>query len=237
MQRNVSPQSPISSHSSRLRRGRGGQSLVEFALVSPVLLFILFAIIQFSVLMITKSALTFATRQGARVASIHGAEPDANDQICAAIRAGLSNRGNNPDNLGAVTIYRAPTSELNAAGNDNAANVHDVGTCTGGHWTYQVVGWPYYSRNIVDPPDPIGVSLTYKFRFILPMFGGGLTLQDASVLRVEPQYAEGSSGITGPTPAPTYTPTPYPTSTPYPTATTYPTSTPYPTATPTPTSH
>ncbi len=212
-------------------RNRRGQAVVEFAFVAPVFLLIMFAIIQFSVLILNRSAITFATRQGARIASIHGAEPDANDQICIGIRAALKSSSMNPDNLGTVTIYRGG-SGMNAAGTDNAS-AHDVGTCTGGHWTYQVAGWPYYARSVIDPPDPIGVSLTYNFHFILPIFGGSLALGDASILRVEPQYAVGSiPGVTGPTVGPVFTPTPYPTSTPYPSATAYPTSTPYPTNTP-----
>jgi len=231
----------------RCRSGRG-QGLVEFALVSPLLFLLIFAIIQFGVAIAQRSALSFAVRQGVRAASIHGAEPTANDQICAAIRQGLSSSGANPNNLGLVTIFKGAQPGLTASSNDNihthkdyfgndVADSHDVGGCTAAGWTYGVpggtVGWPYQQRNVVDPPDPIGVSITYQFKFMLPMFGTGLTWSDASILNIEPQFAQGSiPGLTGPTPAPPYTPTPYPTATPYPTLTPYPGSTPYPTPTP-----
>lgn len=217
-------------HSGGRWQTAGGQAITEFALISPLLLGIIFAIIQFSVLIEAKSAVTFATREGARVASIHGSEPTANDQICAGIRAGLTSGGLNPDNLGTVTIYKA------VPGVDASADPSDVGTCTGGHWNYQNAGWPFYARNVVVPPDPIGISLSYNFHFLIPMFGSGLTISDGTILQVEPLYALGSSGATLPTPYPTFTPTPYPTSTPYPEPTPYPTFTPTacpPTATPT----
>lgn len=205
--------------------------MTEFAIVAPILFFIIFAIVQICALIITKNALTYATRLGARTASIHGSEPNANDQICASLRAGLSTAGANPDNLGTVTIFKA-TQPLTMT-NDNPA-AHDVGVCTGGHWNYTGdISWPYYARGVVDPPDPIGIKLTYQFHFLLPMFGDGLTLQDATIMRVEPLYALGSSGLTLPTPYPTYTSTPNPTYTPYPNPTPYPSATACPTFTPT----
>lgn len=203
-----------------------GQAATEFALVAPILFVIIFAIIQFGVLMITRSALSYAVRQGARTASIHGSEPTGNDQICASLRAGLASSGVNPDNLGTVTIYKA------LPGTTEASDSKDVGSCTGGSWSYASggVGWPYYARAVVDPPDPVGLSVTYNFHFLIPMFGNGLTMSDGTILRMEPLYALGSSGVTLPTPYPTFTPTAYP---PYPTATQCPASTPYPTFTPT----
>lgn len=231
-----------------------GQAVTEFALITPILIVLVLSIIQFGALMINKSAVTFAAREGARVASIHGAETDANTQICTAIVRALSSSGANSSYLGSVLIYRANQSDFAATDprTDNP-NAHDVGTCTGGTWTYtapwnsQNLSYPPYQRNIVIPTDRIGVSLSYTYHFIIPVFGGTLTWQDADILQMEPQYAQGSSGVTAPTVAPTYTVVPYPTATcqatqqPYPTftptatATTTPTTTPTSTATDTPT--
>lgn len=114
--------------------------MVEFALITPVLLFILFAIIQFSILMVTNSAVSFAARQAARIASIHATDyssPSGNDQICAALRGALRSSNANPNLLGTVKIFEAAASngasELNASGDDNnaASPIHDVGSCAG----------------------------------------------------------------------------------------------------------
>ena len=144
----------------------------------------------------------------------------------------------------AVVIYRANESDFaSGAPRTDDPSTHDVGACTGGTWTYtdpwdtQNSSYRPYQRNIIVPTDRIGVSVTYSFHFILPMFGGTLTWQDADMLQMEPQYAQGSSGVTAPTAAPTYTQVPYPTATceatqaPYPTFTA--TATPSPTMTPT----
>ena len=53
-----------------LARDSRGQSLVEFALVVPVLVVILFAIIEFGRLWMTVNVLTSAAREGARVAAV-----------------------------------------------------------------------------------------------------------------------------------------------------------------------
>jgi Flp pilus assembly protein TadG len=51
-------------------RGDSGQAVLEFALVVPVLLFVIVAIIQFAVLYSNYVTLTDATRVGARVAAV-----------------------------------------------------------------------------------------------------------------------------------------------------------------------
>lgn len=56
----------------KLFNGEKGQSLVEFALVLPVLMLILLGIIEFGWLFNAKITLTSAAREGARVYAIEG---------------------------------------------------------------------------------------------------------------------------------------------------------------------
>jgi Flp pilus assembly protein TadG len=53
-----------------LRRGERGQSLVEFAMVVPILLLLVFAIIDFGRLLMNQVTLTNAVREGARIAAV-----------------------------------------------------------------------------------------------------------------------------------------------------------------------
>jgi Flp pilus assembly protein TadG len=48
-----------------------GVAAVEFALVAPLLVFLLFAIIEFSLVLYDKAVITNATREGARFGSVH----------------------------------------------------------------------------------------------------------------------------------------------------------------------
>ncbi len=55
------------------RRGRRGQSLVEFAMVLPILLILIFGIIEFGMGLRSYISLTNATREGARFAAVGNA--------------------------------------------------------------------------------------------------------------------------------------------------------------------
>lgn len=56
------------------RRRARGQALVEFALVAPIFLLMLFSVIEFGRAVYTVHALNNAAREGARYAIVHGAE-------------------------------------------------------------------------------------------------------------------------------------------------------------------
>jgi Flp pilus assembly protein TadG len=63
--------------SSRRRRRSRGQGLVEFALVAPVLFFLIFGIVEAGRFILYYHALNNAVREGARYAILHG--PNAAD--------------------------------------------------------------------------------------------------------------------------------------------------------------
>ena len=89
---------------SGLRRGareEGGQGMVEFAVAFPVILLIVFSVIQFTILMHDDMVVAGAARVGARTASI-AAPRDANwqSEVEAAVdqtlqQGGLSGAGTN----------------------------------------------------------------------------------------------------------------------------------------------
>ena len=62
-------------------RGAAGQSLVEFALVFPVLLIMLIAIFDFGRLVFAYNAITNAAREGARVGIINQTESGIQDEV------------------------------------------------------------------------------------------------------------------------------------------------------------
>ena len=57
----------------RTRKRQRSQALVEFALISPLFLFIMFSAIDISRLLYTYTAISSAARDGARTASLNGA--------------------------------------------------------------------------------------------------------------------------------------------------------------------
>jgi Flp pilus assembly protein TadG len=63
------------------RRRAAGQSLVEFALVFPVLIIMLIAIFDFGRLVFAYNAITNAAREGARVGIINQTESGIQDEV------------------------------------------------------------------------------------------------------------------------------------------------------------
>jgi Flp pilus assembly protein TadG len=76
---------------SRLSRGDSGASAVEFALVVPLLLLIVFGIINFGIIFSQQLTINNAVREGARRAVVADpAAPRSCDQIISSVRNQLS---------------------------------------------------------------------------------------------------------------------------------------------------
>jgi Flp pilus assembly protein TadG len=80
----------MSRLSTRFRDERG-QTMTEFAIVVPLLLMVVFAIIQFGILFNNWLALTDATRTGARKGAVSRRLPDPRGTTEAQVRAAAAN--------------------------------------------------------------------------------------------------------------------------------------------------
>jgi Flp pilus assembly protein TadG len=67
-------------------RSQQGQSMTEFALVLPILAFLLFAVIQFGIAFNNYITLTDATRAGARKAVVSRRDPNPQNTCINAVR-------------------------------------------------------------------------------------------------------------------------------------------------------
>jgi Flp pilus assembly protein TadG len=76
--------------SRRQLRDEKGQTMVEFALALPVLLLIMFAVIQFGIVYNDYVTLTDATRAGARKAAVSRHESDPEGAAIAAVENSAS---------------------------------------------------------------------------------------------------------------------------------------------------
>src|SRR5215472_3079120 len=71
---------------SKRRRQQSGQTLVEFALVAPLLLLVIFGTIEFCFLYQSANTVNFAAREGARVGAVLGpTDAAADSKIITAI--------------------------------------------------------------------------------------------------------------------------------------------------------
>ncbi len=127
-----------------LRRGRRGDergaAAVEFALVAPLLLLLLFGIIDFGWMLMKASLVNNAARDAARVASLNGTY----DQIDDAV-----------------------TAELDSAGIDDADVDIDI-TCTNNPGTSCDGTEASYTTNAVSG-STVTVTVSYTHEWITPM--------------------------------------------------------------------
>ncbi len=77
-------------------RSESGASAVEFALLLPVLMMVLFGIIEFGMALYRQSILTNASREGARLGIVLSVPPITNAAVDAKIDAYLTAAGINP---------------------------------------------------------------------------------------------------------------------------------------------
>ena len=94
-----------------LARDTRGQSVVEFALVLPLLLVIVFGITEFGRAWMTMNVLTSAAREGARLAAVTGPDQDAViarvNQVCNSAKitpTAVTVTGPDADNRVTVTV-------------------------------------------------------------------------------------------------------------------------------------
>jgi hypothetical protein len=197
----------------RSRRREGGAVAVETALVMPVILAVLFGIVEVSLLIRDHVAVTSAVRVGSRIAS---AAADAGPGTClsgeaaatctptsspalaqqaadAIQRAGSAMP---PDQIDYILVYKA-----NAQGfpgpDGNTTMPTSCGTaanCVKFVWrdsvnAFRYDGGSWDSKSInacVNESDTLGVHMQATHQGVTGMFGGSIGLADRSVMRFEP---------------------------------------------------
>lgn len=89
-----------------IRLNERGASAVEFALLLPVLMLVLFGTIEFGMVMYSREVLTNASREGARAGIVQQTPKPTVGQIQGVVTNYLTNTGINPANV-TVTVTGA----------------------------------------------------------------------------------------------------------------------------------
>ena len=191
-------------------KNQRGIALLEMALVSAILLTVIFGSIEMARLFWTVNALTDATRRGARYAVVNAANVD---EVKNVVAYGTTTAGTH-------TIV----SGLNPATNVSVVYSDDFGLAQG-EVTVSITDFTFaFAVPIVGP------------NITLPAFTTTLTAESAGVA---PPSGPAPTPTPGPSPSPTVTPSPSPNPTPTPspsaTPTPAPSATPTPGPSPTPT--
>lgn len=140
----------------------GGQSLVEFALVLPIFLFLLFAIIDGGRYVYLNSTLSNAAREAARLGSVEASWRGSIDTSCGTTGGPVC-----PANDAALLANIRTAANRQMAPFGTVANVYlscvnSAGTPPSGAWTSASCGAPGAS-------GLISVRVTYTWRAITPV--------------------------------------------------------------------
>ena len=158
-------------------KSQKGAAAVEFAIIAPLLLVMLFGIIEFSILLYDKAMLTNASREGARAGIVF--TPEGRDPTSTITQVNVA-VGNINDKIDiAVTTYCA--NHLISFGN----NPNLLTTTT---WVDN------NGDGVLSPGDSFNVEVTYNYNFLvfsnlIGIFGGGfsdiLNLKAITIMRLE----------------------------------------------------
>ena len=178
----------------RSGRGEDGAALVETAILLPVVLLIVFGIIEFSSAFHDASVTSDASRAGGRIASAQARNPAYATNAAAAVAAALKTLP--PDSPQELWIYAAnddgyPGSDGNEGFDTCAAK------CISFTWDPELKDWDYdltggdgwaFSEHQVcaEPFDQIGIYVKIRHDFVTNLFGATLDLDEHSVFRFEP---------------------------------------------------
>lgn len=175
------------------RGGDEGATLVEFAIVLPLLLLILFAILELGLAFRDVLTTSSAVRQGTRMLSALGNDPDADCEAVIATAERLVGIGN-INNLDRIEIYKAESNGEQSSDPDYTNTYRFVGNdltdCS--DWT-ATTPWQSTSRGVVVGTgyelDLIGMRVIYTHDWItgFPPFSGSFTIDETTISRLEPE--------------------------------------------------
>lgn len=181
--------------------GDRGATLVEAALVTPVLLLFIFGIFEFGLAFRDYLTVANSARDGVRTASVAGADLDADYRTLAAIAEASTVLPD--DAIEEIVIFKATGPD-----DSPAANCESAGTCN-----------RYVASDLERPPDEfgchtstiapnapdrhwcpntrevsvgtgldfIGVEVLVRHEYVTGLFGAAVDLDDRMILKVEPQ--------------------------------------------------
>ena len=190
----------------RSRRSGRGQTLVEFSLVFPFFLILLFSVIEFAFALNAMLSVDFATREAALAASEAGAEPSADCSILRAIERSIEPPADdrrltevkifksdaNGVPLGPDMVYTRGGGTIDCPLPDGTASTlpysFDGGSYTPDQRCSTLAGCGFGSTGV----DTIGVQATYVYLWhtplpkLWPQSGTGYTMIQGNAMRMEP---------------------------------------------------
>jgi Flp pilus assembly protein TadG len=181
------------------QRGERGVALVEAAIVTPLLLLLVFGIIEFGFLFKDSLTLANASRAGARVGSAAGTDPLADWDILQAVKGASGSL----TNVQQVVVFKAtgangsvPSNCTGSVGVSGLCNVYSAADFNVDATTFQSASytkdnyWASSARvtslSSTNGPDYLGVYVKAQHTSVLTIVVPSRTITDTVVMRLEP---------------------------------------------------
>ena len=166
--------------------------MVEFSIVLPILLLIIFGMLEMGLAFRTRITVGSAAQEGARVASFKGDDLDAD---CVALEAIVADLGSEITNVSDIQIYRVDSNGNQEALKTNTYTYSGFGDITDCTKWLGIVLWPSAGRQVkvgTTPLDALGVSVSSTHDWVtqFPPFSGSITVDEATIVRLEPEAFE-----------------------------------------------
>lgn len=177
------------------RRGRSsGQALVEFALVAPLFLLLIFGVVEYSLINASVGAFNFAAKDGARFGAIIGNGQAPNNT--SDVDAYMVNYIILPHVVGLVfaqgteiDIFRA-TEAGGCVLNTSGVCEEDIWQPANGVWGRISNTWTGTRNDQLSNADYLGVTIHYTYTYLTAFFAvtsPTINLTATSIQRIEPQ--------------------------------------------------
>jgi len=187
-----------------MQQDDAGQSLVEFALVLPVLLMLILGIAEFAFAYNSRDSVFFAARDGSMLAAEGGSIAGTDCVVLDRIERDIVSPAQ-PVNVQTVKIFWSDRNGVELAGTENLYTRGGSTVCLYGNGTSLTV--PYTLTTALYPeidrcdvlagcgglhqaPDNIGVTISYRHNWVSSVAQisvGGLAFDITAATRIEPQ--------------------------------------------------
>jgi Flp pilus assembly protein TadG len=176
--------SPRDSLATRRSRGARGQTLVEFALVSPILLFMFFGVLEGSLLVFTMGTYRYSAAQGASQDAELGNASNADTQAVQSIQSGPVGQ------TSLATVQHIDVYRLVQQGNGQFTVDTTKINSYNLNGTAITVTWPPSARNVRNgSSDFLGLTIYYQYQWKSGTLlrSSPLNLTQTFYVRIEPQ--------------------------------------------------
>jgi Flp pilus assembly protein TadG len=192
-----SPGIPVPSWRRATRaRDERGAALVEFVLILPIFVLIVFGTVEFAAAYNDSSVVADAARAGGRIGSTApGTDYTSSTPInIVTTRVETAVKSLPAGSAKELWVYEANNKGFPGATNNTGWSTCPNGTCVKYLWNNTTKQWDYWSGSYLASnqnacgatPDELGIRVVATHTFVTKMFGTSFQLDDKTVFRFEP---------------------------------------------------